>query len=95
MIIKTKICGISTTADYAASWNAGATFVGIVHYPWSPRHLDLEALAKLAAYSAAVSPNALSLRPSESQLELAQLSSRRPPPRARQAIPRRLRPAKR
>jgi phosphoribosylanthranilate isomerase len=58
MIIKTKICGISTTADYAASRNAGATFVGMVHYPGSPRHLDLEALAKLAAYSAAVSPNA-------------------------------------
>ena len=58
MIIKTKICGISTTADYAACCDAGATFVGMVHYPGSPRHLDLKALAKLAAYSATISSNA-------------------------------------
>ena len=58
MIIKTKICGISTTADYAACRDAGATFVGMVHYPGSPRHLDLEALAKLAACSAEISSNA-------------------------------------
>ena len=58
MIIKTKICGISTTDDYLACRDAGATFVGMVHYPGSPRHLDLKALAKLAACSAAISPNA-------------------------------------
>ena len=52
MIIKTKICGISTAADYVACRDAGATFVGMVHYPGSPRHLDLKALAKLAACSA-------------------------------------------
>ena len=33
-------------------------FVGMVHYPGSPRHLDLTALAKLAACSAAISSNA-------------------------------------
>ena len=58
MIIKTKICGISTTADYVACREAGATFVGMVHYPGSPRHLDLKALAKLAACRAAISSNA-------------------------------------
>ena len=58
MIIKTKICGISTVADYVACRDAGATLVGMVHYPGSSRHLDLRALAKLAAYSAAISSNA-------------------------------------
>ena len=58
MIIKTKICGISTTADYVACRDAGANFVGMVHYPGSSRHLDLKALAKLATCSAAISPNA-------------------------------------
>jgi phosphoribosylanthranilate isomerase len=58
MIIKTKICGISTTDDYIACRDAGATFVGLVHYPGSPRHLDLKALAKLATCSSADSSNA-------------------------------------
>ena len=58
MIIKTKICGISTTDDYIACRDAGASFVGMVHYPGSPRHLDLKALAKLAACSATCSSNA-------------------------------------
>ena len=52
MIIKTKICGISTTDDFVACRDAGATFVGMVHYPGSPRHLDQKKLAKLAACSA-------------------------------------------
>ena len=58
MIIKTKICGISTTDDYIACRDAGAAFVGMVHYPGSPRHLDLEALAKLAACSASINSDA-------------------------------------
>ena len=58
MIIKTKICGISTIDDYIACRDAGASFVGMVHYPGSLRHLDLKALAKLAACSANSSSNA-------------------------------------
>ena len=58
MIIKTKICGISTTDDYLACRDAGATFVGMVHYPGSPRHLNRKALAKLAACSTGISSNA-------------------------------------
>ena len=58
MTIKTKICGISTTDDYVACCDAGATFVGMVYYPGSPRHLDMKALAKLAACSASRSPDA-------------------------------------
>ena len=58
MIIKTKICGISTAADYVACRDAGATFVGMVHYPGSSRHLDQTALAQLAACSAAINSHA-------------------------------------
>lgn len=58
MITKTKICGISTTDDYVACRDAGAAFVGMVHYPGSSRHLDLEALAKLAACSSTSNSNA-------------------------------------
>ena len=58
MTIKTKICGISTTDDYVACRDAGAAFVGMVHYPGSPRHLDLRALAKLAACRASINSNA-------------------------------------
>ena len=58
MIIKTKICGISTATDYIACRDAGATFVGMVHYPGSPRHLDLRALARLAACSADIGSTA-------------------------------------
>ena len=58
MIIRTKICGISTPDDYFACCEAGATFVGMVHYPGSPRHLNLKALAKLAACSATIDSNA-------------------------------------
>ena len=57
MIAKTKICGITTTDDYVVCRDAGAAFVGMVHYPGSSRHLDLEALAKLAACSAASNSN--------------------------------------
>jgi phosphoribosylanthranilate isomerase len=58
MITKTKICGIATTKDYVTCRDAGAAFVGMVHYPGSSRHLDLDALAKLATCSAATGPNA-------------------------------------
>ena len=43
-----KICGISSPADYQACRAAGARWVGMVHYPGSPRHLDISALANLA-----------------------------------------------
>ena len=58
MITKTKICGITTTEDYIACRDAGAAFVGMVHYPGSSRHLGLGALSKLAACSAAADPHA-------------------------------------
>ena len=42
-----KICGLSTPETLDAAAQAGATHVGLVHFPKSPRHLDLEAGAKL------------------------------------------------
>ena len=48
MTLKTKICGITSVDDYITCCEAGATWVGMVHYPGSPRHLDLRALARLA-----------------------------------------------
>ena len=58
MIIKTKICGISSAEDYVACRDAGASFVGMVHYPGSPRHLDLKSLAKLAMCCADIGSSA-------------------------------------
>lgn len=42
-----KICGLSTPEALDAAVDAGATHVGFVHYEQSPRHLSLEAAAKL------------------------------------------------
>ena len=48
-MVDVKICGISSPADYQACRAAGARWVGMVYYPGSPRHLDIAALANLAA----------------------------------------------
>ena len=53
MTLKTKICGITTVDDYLTCCEAGATWVGLVHYPGSARHLDLRALARLASVDVA------------------------------------------
>lgn len=42
-----KICGLSTAETLDAAVDAGASHVGFVHYEKSPRHLTLEAAAKL------------------------------------------------
>jgi len=42
-----KICGLSTPETLDAAVDAGATHVGFVHYEKSPRHLSLEAAARL------------------------------------------------
>ena len=47
-MVDVKICGISSPADYRACRAAGARWIGMVYYPGSPRHLDIEALARLA-----------------------------------------------
>lgn len=42
-----KICGLSTQETIAAAADAGASHVGFVHFPASPRHLGLGAAAAL------------------------------------------------
>src|SRR4051794_18758427 len=42
-----KICGLSTPETIDAAIDAGATHVGLVHYPPSPRHVSLEQAAAL------------------------------------------------
>ncbi len=44
-----KICGLSTPETLEAAIAAGADYVGLVHFPKSPRHVTLEAAAALAA----------------------------------------------
>lgn len=45
---KVKICGISTDAALAQAVEAGADFVGFVHFTKSPRHVSLDEAAGLA-----------------------------------------------
>ena len=47
--IDIKICGLSTPQTLDAALSAGATHVGFVHFPKSPRHIDINKLAELAA----------------------------------------------
>lgn len=43
-----KICGLSTSESLDWALSAGADLVGFVHFPRSPRHLPVEAAARLA-----------------------------------------------
>jgi phosphoribosylanthranilate isomerase len=45
----TKICGLSTPETLEAAIAGGASHIGLVHYPPSPRHLTLDAAAALRA----------------------------------------------
>ena len=45
----TKICGLSTPETLDAALAGGATHVGFVFYPPSPRHLSMERAQQLAA----------------------------------------------
>jgi phosphoribosylanthranilate isomerase len=47
--IAIKICGLSTPETVGAAIRAGASHVGFVHFPKSPRHIEVDQLAALAA----------------------------------------------
>lgn len=47
--IAIKICGLSTADTVAAAVRGGASHVGFVHFPRSPRHVDRDQMAALAA----------------------------------------------
>ncbi|MFC3441096.1 phosphoribosylanthranilate isomerase [Sphingobium rhizovicinum] len=44
-----KICGLSTPETLGAAVQAGASHVGFVHFPKSPRHVEPDQIAALAA----------------------------------------------
>lgn len=44
-----KVCGCNTPDAVDAAVDAGADYIGLVHYPPSPRHVTLEEAAKLRA----------------------------------------------
>ena len=46
--VKVKICGLTDPADIPAAILAGASYVGFVFFPPSPRHLCLELAAEMA-----------------------------------------------
>src|SRR4029079_6841018 len=48
MPVKVKICGGRTRAIVDTAVDAGADYIGLVFFPRSPRHLELEAAQKLA-----------------------------------------------
>lgn len=47
--VAVKICGLSTPATLDAALEAGADLVGFVHFPKSPRHVDLDRGQALSA----------------------------------------------
>ena len=49
--IAVKICGIGSPADYDVCRDVGAAFVGMVFYPRSPRHLDLDTARALTDHA--------------------------------------------
>lgn len=49
MPVRAKICGLSTPETLDAAIRHGASHVGFVHFPKSPRHVEFERLAGLAA----------------------------------------------
>lgn len=50
MTAKVKVCGLTTKPAIDAASTGGADYLGLVFYPKSPRHLDVETAADLAAY---------------------------------------------
>lgn len=68
--IQIKNCGLSCANDIAAATNSGADYIGLVHFPASPRHLEIEQIANLLAQTPATVQTALLLvNPSNALLE--------------------------
>ncbi|MEO7404104.1 MAG: phosphoribosylanthranilate isomerase [Burkholderiales bacterium] len=51
MTAKVKICGLKTKPAIDAALAEGADYLGLVFYPKSPRHLDVEMAGDLAAHA--------------------------------------------
>lgn len=46
-----KNCGLKSPEEIAQAASTGASFVGFIHHPSSPRHLAIEDIAPLLAYA--------------------------------------------
>ncbi|WGH77771.1 phosphoribosylanthranilate isomerase [Jannaschia ovalis] len=46
--VRAKICGLRQAADVAACAEAGAAYMGLVFFPKSPRHVEIDAARALA-----------------------------------------------
>ncbi|MCJ2095521.1 phosphoribosylanthranilate isomerase [Methylobacterium sp. J-072] len=46
---RVKICGLSTPETLEAALKAGADWIGFVHFPRSPRHVDFAGASRLSA----------------------------------------------
>ncbi|ODN71313.1 phosphoribosylanthranilate isomerase [Methylobrevis pamukkalensis] len=57
MALEIKICGLSTNDSIDWARGAGAGTIGLVHFPRSPRHVDLDAMATLAAHARRAAPD--------------------------------------
>ena len=66
-----KICGITDPADVPAALLAGASYLGFVFFPKSPRNLDLPSAAAMAgAVPPGIMKVALVVDPSDAALDL-------------------------
>ena len=70
---RVKICGLTRRQDYEACRRAGADWIGLVHFARSPRHLEAEDMAHLAADFIAEGPQPVLLSVDESPANLARL----------------------
>lgn len=50
MPVHIKNCGLKNTASIEAAARSGASYIGFVHHPDSPRHLPFTSIAALAAH---------------------------------------------
>jgi len=50
IMTQVKICGLSEPNSLTAAIEAGADFIGLVFYPPSPRHLDIEIAKYLTSF---------------------------------------------
>ena len=91
MTVRVKICGLRSRAEVEAATDAGASYVGMVFYPPSPRHLTLaDARWVAGGVPAGVARVALTVNASDEELDrlvetvpldMLQLHGREPPER--------------
>jgi phosphoribosylanthranilate isomerase len=89
--VRVKICGLRSRAEVEAATDAGASYVGMVFYPPSPRHLSLaDARWVAGGVPEGVARVALTVNASDEELdrlvetvplEMLQLHGREPPER--------------